>query len=153
MKTRFAAPIAWAVGLGLLCARARADGSASALEIEARAARAEAYASLGSMEAAARRARAVLHRARLRGRPAEIGCANEGLSRVDAALRSGREHSSLLVDAWRRGDSRLARGELSRVTLATDAAREASAQAGACIDEPRPPEGTTVRLIVATGGE
>jgi hypothetical protein len=100
------------------------------------------------MESAARRARAVLRRARLRGDSKEIGCASDGLSQADSALRAGREHASLVVEAWRRVDAPAARAELARVATLAEAARAASARAELCIDEPRPAEGTTVRLVI-----
>jgi len=147
MRTRFVTPIAWALGAGLVCAHAAADVSPTQ-DAEARVARAQASTSVWTMESASRRARAVLQRARRRGEAKEVVCADESLSRVDMALRVGREHAVLLNDAWSRGDAPTARGELTRVAAAADAARAASAQAEYCIDEPRPPAGTTVRVIV-----
>ena len=151
MRTRSLSPLAWALGLGLFFgprAQASADVSPSSLDAEARTARAQASASLWIMESASRRARAILQRARGKGSANEIGCADEGLSRVDSALRWGRDHAVLLNDAWNRGDAKGARGELARVAAAAAAARSASAQTELCVDEPRPSEGTTVRLII-----
>jgi hypothetical protein len=151
MRTRFVTPIAWALGLGLCFgprAKASADVSPSSLDAEARIARAQASANVWTMESASRRARAILQHARRKGDANEVGCADEGLSRVDTALRWGRDHAALLNDAWNRGDAKVARGELARVAAAAASARAASAQTELCVDEPRPSEGTTVRLII-----
>jgi hypothetical protein len=148
MESRFFTPIAWAMGLAFVCAQAGADVSPSPQDTEARVARAQVSASVGSMESAARRGRVILQTARRRGRAVEVGCADEALSRVDMALRSGREHASLVSDAWAHGDVRLARSELARVAAAAESARTASAWAELCVEPPRPAEGTTVRLII-----
>jgi hypothetical protein len=148
MSTRFFTPIAWAMGLALVCARASADVSQPPQDAEAHVARVQASASVWSMEGAARRARVILQKARRRGDAKEVGCADETLSRVDMALRAGREHATLLFEAWARGDAWAARRELARVWAAAEAARQASADAELCVGEARPAEGTTVRLVI-----
>jgi hypothetical protein len=148
MTIRFFTPIAWAMALGLVCAQAGADVSQVPPDAEARIARVQASASVWSMESAARRARIILQKARRSGDAREVGCADESLSRVDMALRAGREHAVLVLEAWGRGDARVARGELARVAAAAEAARRAGADAELCVEPPHPAEGTTVRLII-----
>jgi hypothetical protein len=147
MTIRFFTPIPWAMGLVLVCAEASADVSQPP-EAEARLARVQASASVWSMESAARRARVILQKARRRGDAREVGCADETLSRVDMALRAGREHATLLFEAWAHGDAGGARRELARVSAAAESARQAGADAELCVGEPHPAEGTTVRLII-----
>lgn len=145
MRSRVVIPGACALVLGLATASADAAGTD---EVEARLARAEATTRVWTMEGSARRARGVLQRARERGFAGEVRCADEQLSLVDSALRWGRERALLVGEAWSRGDAARAREELTRVAIAAQAARKASVEAELCIDAPRPPEGTTVRLII-----
>jgi len=149
MRVRFVKPIAWAACVGLLVgSHARADVTPLAFDAEAQAARAQATAHVWMMESVARRARVILQTARYTGKEKDVACANEGLSRVDMALRVGRDRALKVIAAWDRGDASLARAELARLTTTTEAARAAGAQAEFCIDAPRPSEGTTVRLII-----
>jgi hypothetical protein len=147
MRARLS-PIAWAMGLGFVCARAGADAAPLPADAQAGVTRAQASASVASMEGAARRARVILHRARERGQSKEVRCADEALSRVDSALRAGREHAALVGEALRRGDLGSALVELARVVVAAAWSRDAGAEAELCIDEARPREGTSVRLII-----
>jgi hypothetical protein len=128
--------------------RAAADGTASPLDTEARAARAQSSVSLGVMEGVARRARVILQTARRSGTQKEQACADEELSRVDMALRVGREHARRMLEDWEQGDAEGARRELAHLAIATRAARLAGAEAESCIDVDRPPDGTTVRFYV-----
>jgi hypothetical protein len=157
MRVRFAKLPSWAaVALaavvatsGLVGSRdANADVTPNALDGEARAARAQVNASLWIMESVARRARVILQTARSTGSTKGVECANEGLSRVDTALRLGKDHAGRLLDDWAHGNAADARKELLRLSVATDSARRAGADNETCIDAPRPTEGTTVRLIL-----
>jgi hypothetical protein len=150
MKVRFVKPTAWAaVVVAFVCSQAAADLTPlTFLDAEAHAARAAATANVGVMESVARRARVILQTARYTGQARDVACANEGLSRVDMALRVGRDYAHRVLEAWDHGDVVAARSELSRLSTTTAAARAAGAQAEFCIDAPRPSEGTTVRLII-----
>src|SRR5579859_3301711 len=108
--------------------RAAADPAPGAAEESD--ARAQAAAAVSTMETLSRRCRSILMEARRLGEDAAIACADEGLTRVDVALRYGREHAGLLALAWSRGDARQARRELALLSLADAGARAAGARAG-----------------------
>jgi hypothetical protein len=154
MTFRFERPLEWAtlvvpfVLAGLAAPRASADATPPPAESEARAARAQASANVWMMESASRRARVILQTARKTGGERDVACANESLSRVDTALRVGRERARQVVEDWARRDVVAARADLARLSVVTEAARAAGAEAEFCLDTPRPAEGTTVRLIV-----
>jgi hypothetical protein len=154
MPSRLGEPTVWAPSalsfafVALFATRVSADAMPSSVESEARAARAQASASIWMMEGASRRARVILQTARKAGSEREVACANEALSRVDMALRVGRERAHQIFEDWSRGDVFAARVDLARLSVVTEAARSAGAGAEQCIDAPRPAEGTTVRLII-----
>lgn len=138
-----AATLAVAIGIS---ATAHADAPD-----EATRARGAVAASVGSLEQATARVRAMLRRARTRGRADEIACLDAALTRVDVAARYGRDHAQRALAAWREGDATVARQETLRLAWRVEASREASLVAEACApaDEhvvARP--GTTVRVWI-----
>jgi hypothetical protein len=125
-----------------------ADTGAPPVEPQAPAVLPQADVAVASIEGAAQRMRQLLRRARARGSAAETACANEGLSRVDVALRNAREHARLAREAWAKGDARTSQRELYLVGVCREAARSAAGVADSCIGEAQKHDDTSVKVIV-----
>ena len=112
--------------------------------------RGRASSALAAMNGNAQRVRTLLHKARVGNLPAEARCLDGALSRVDAAVRSGRDESRALDLALMRGDS----GSAARALLALlgfrEATRTGASAADACLSgvEVVPVDSTVVTFVV-----
>ena len=110
----------------------------------------EARAIVAGMQDNARSARGALEAARRRRQPAEIRCADEALSRADAALRWARDDVSELEARLAARDLRGARLALARLLFRETDSRDAVRMAAACAasDAARAAGVTTVTIRV-----
>jgi hypothetical protein len=142
--------LAMAAGAAALCfgLHSSADTNAKGIDPQAIVPTSEADAAVASIEGVARRVRAVLRRARTRGTSEQIACANEGLSRVDVALRNAREHARLSREAAAKGDSSSVRRELALLRVCAETARGAEGATDSCWTDAQTRDDTSVRVIV-----
>lgn len=112
---------------------------------------AQAAGMLAAMEGNAARVATMLRQARA-SKPAPSGqvkCIDDALSRVDAAVRSGKDDVAQLRSAVRSGDGSAARRAFVALSSKRQAARDATMAADACrANLPNAPEGTVVHVVV-----
>ena len=117
---------------------------------EARASRAQAVSAIATMERSSDRVRILLRRARQASPERTISCLSEGLSQVDVSVRSARERSQSMTQAYARGDAAVARHELAQISRQKRHVHDLVASSEACVD-PRffqAKEGTTVIVTI-----
>ena len=122
----------------------------AATERETAAAKVEVDAAVSLLARDAERVRALVSRARGGHRAAEVACLDPALSRVDVALRYGRDHAKHATAAWSRGDVRAAREEMQGLSWRVSASRDAMKMADACApsDVVVRASGTVVRVWI-----
>lgn len=129
--------------LALLPGAAAADPSAS---VSVRADR-----QVAAMDATSEQVRQLLRKARAQKSTRGVACLDEALTRVDVALRTGREEARLTREALRAGDARMADVHFARVMRLHEMSRSAASIGRACAAGPEAlpvVEGTTVRVVV-----
>ena len=99
---------------------------------ETAAAKGEVDAAVSVLARDAERVRALVARARAAHHASELACLDPALSRVDVALRYGRDHAKQATAAWSRGDVRAAREEMQGLSWRVAASRDAMKLADAC---------------------
>ncbi len=112
---------------------------------------AQAAGMLAAMEGNAARVATMLRQARaLRPAPAaQVKCIDDALSRVDAAVRSGKDDVAQLRSAVRSGDAPAARRAMIALSSKRQAAREATVAADTCrTGLPNTGDSTVVRVVV-----
>ncbi len=109
-----------------------------------------ASTALSAMNGNSARVRTMLRKARAERRVGQARCVDAALSRVDAALRSGRDEDRFLEAALVRGDVPSARRALAAMLGYREATRVASLDADACISvvDVVPGDGTVVKVVV-----
>jgi hypothetical protein len=130
-------------------APARAESPpASAASAASPASQAEAL--VVAMDASSEHLRHLLGKARTHHWTRGVGCLDEALSRVDVALRAGREEARASREAVHAGDTDGARIHLVRLQRLREMARAAASFGQMCAAGPelQPFEGTSVRVIV-----
>ncbi len=118
---------------------------------DARSYAAQAERLVMAMDATSDHVRQLLRRARAQRATRGVGCLDEALSRVDVALRVGREEARAAREAAHDGDDVEAQRHLARVARLRDMSRSAAAMGQICAAGPEflpYVEGTTVRVIV-----
>lgn len=111
---------------------------------------ASANVAMSAMNGNSARVRTMLRKARAERRVGQARCVDAALSRVDAALRSGREEDRYLEAALVRGDVPSARRSFGALLGYREATRVASLDADACITivDVVPSDGTVVKIVV-----
>jgi hypothetical protein len=109
-----------------------------------------AGSALAAMSGNAQRVRGLLHKARARNVTSEVRCVDAALSRVDAAVRSGRDESHAMELALARGDGPGAARSLVALLGYREATRVSALAADACFGgvDVVPAEGTVVSFVV-----
>ncbi len=115
--------------------------------------RASARGAVSAMSGNSTRVHDMLRRARAEQRTAAVSCLDARLSRVDAALRSGREEARFVDVALAKNDVPSARRSLATLLGYREATRVAAVEADACIVtvDVAPSDGTVVRIVVDPG--
>jgi uncharacterized membrane protein YhiD involved in acid resistance len=127
-----------------------AIGAIGATE-EALAAKVECDAALSLLSMNADRVRAAFKRARAARHTSDVACLDPALSRVDVALRYGREHAQHAAAARLGGEHAAAKDEMQRLSWRVAASRDAMKMAHACGmggDVVARETGTTVRMWI-----
>jgi hypothetical protein len=109
---------------------ALADASVAPAEVSD--ARAQSDAAIATMESLSNRLRLVLQRTRGRERSSVVACVDEALTRVNVALRRGRDAVRRQNDAWDRGDAEAARAALRELLAYVYNARAAASNVDYC---------------------
>ena len=137
----------------VLPARAETSLGAPPAPPSASSSAAQAEALVGAMDASSEHLRHLLGKARTRKWTRGVGCLDEALSRVDVALRAGREEARGAREDARAGDGEGARLHLVRVVRLREMARAAASGGQMCAAGPefQAFEGTSVRVIVDPG--
>ncbi len=128
-------------GMCLPASTARADSDLAA----------QAAGMLAAMEGNAARVATMLRQARAARPPpaAQVKCIDAALSRVDVAVRSGKDDVAQVRTAIRAGDASAAHRALVALGSKRQAARDATMEADACrAGLPHATEGTVVRVVV-----
>jgi hypothetical protein len=109
-----------------------------------------ASSALAAMSGNAQRVRGLLHKARVGNRTAEVRCVDAALSRVDAAVRSGKDESRTMDLALARGDGASATRSFTALLGFREATRVSALAADACFStvDVVPAEGTVVSFVV-----
>lgn len=113
--------------------------------------RVRAGSAMAAMSGNAQRVRGLLHKARLANQAAEVRCVDAALSRVDAAVRSGRDENRTMELALTRADGATATRSLAALLGYREATRAAALSADACFAssvDVVPVEGTVVSFVV-----
>ena len=133
--------------LGLLLVVLTTTGTAAAAPDDLHA---RASSALAAMSGNAQRVRGLLHKARVANVTSEVRCVDGALSRVDAAVRSGRDESRAMDLALARGDAAAAGRSFVALLGYREATRVSALAADACFGgvDVVPVEGTVVSFVV-----
>ena len=113
--------------------------------------RVRASSALAAMNGNAQRVRGLLHKVRAGNLPAEVRCVDAALSRVDAAVRSGRDENRTLDLALARADGTTAARACVALLGYREATRAGTLSADGCFAssvDVVPVEGTVVSFVV-----
>lgn len=115
--------------------------------------RTHASGAMSVMTGNSSRVRDLLRKARAERRVAQAQCVDGALSRVDAALRAGRETDRTLLVALDHGELDVARKSLAILLTYREANRAATRDADACVTPPETlsSDATVVKVVVDPG--
>lgn len=112
--------------------------------------RASAHGAMAAMSGNSARVQDMLRKARAERRTSAVACLDARLSRVDAALRAGKDEARYIDAALGKDDVAAARRALVTLLGYREATRVAAVEASECVltVEVAPIDGTVVRVVV-----